>query len=80
MSLELNEIFNMPRKNNSELNNIPTNNLKNYKKKGDIEENAMNELYQVTVKKLDNKYKDRLSLLLYNGNNVFINMIKINYI
>jgi len=70
MSLELNEIFNMPRKNNSELNNIPTNNLKNYKKKGDIEENAMNELYQVTVKKLDNKYKDRLSLLLYNGNNV----------
>ena len=60
----------MPRKNDSELNNISTNNLKNYKKKGQIEENAMNELYQVTVKKLDNKYKDRLSLLLYNGNNV----------
>ena len=30
----------------------------------------MNELYQITVKKLDNKYKDRLSLLLYNGKNV----------
>ena len=70
MSLELNEIFNIPRKNESELDNIPSNNLKNYKKKGQIEENAMNELYQITFKKLDNKYKDRLSLLLYNGKNV----------
>ena len=70
MSLELNEIFNMPKENDSELNNIPSNSLKNYKKKGQIEENAMNELYQVTVKKLDDKYKNRLSLLLYNGNKV----------
>ena len=59
----------MKRKDDNDLN-IPTNNLKNYTKKGPIEENALKELYQATVKKLDNNYKNRLSLLLYNGNNV----------
>ena len=59
----------MKRKDDNDLN-IPTNNLKNYTKKGPIEENALKELYQATVKKLDDNYKNRLSLLLYNGNNV----------
>ena len=50
--------------------NQSNNNLRNYKKKGTIKENAIDELYNITTKKLDNKYKDRLSLLMYNGNNV----------
>lgn len=57
------------KKNDNELN-IISKNLKNYKKKGTIKENVLNELYNVTFKKLDDKYKDKLSLLLYNGNNV----------
>ena len=59
----------MKRKDDNDLN-IPANDLKNYTKKGPIEENALKELYQATVKKLDDNYKNRLSLLLYNGNNV----------
>ena len=57
------------KKDDNELN-IKPNNLRNYKKKGTIKENILNELYSTTFKKLDDKYKDRLSLLLYNGNNV----------
>ena len=58
--------------NNTKSSNInqSNHNLRNYKKKGTIKENAIDELYNVTTKKLDDKYKDRLSLLLYNGNNV----------
>jgi len=69
MSLGLNEIFNMNNIKNSNINQI-NNNLRNYKKKGTIKENAIDELYNVTIKKLDDKYKDRLSLLMYNGNKV----------
>ena len=54
---------------NNNINQI-NNNLRNYKKKGTIKENAIDELYNVTIKKLDDKYKDRLSLLMYNGNKV----------
>ena len=74
----------MKRKDDNDLN-IPANDLKNYTKKGPIEENALKELYQATVKKLDDKYKNRLSLLLYNGNNVDnyylkrVNLDKIEY-
>ena len=74
----------MKRKDDNDLN-IPANNLKNYTKKGPIEENALKELYQATVKKLDDNYKNRLSLLLYNGNNVDnyylkrVNLDKVEY-
>ena len=74
----------MKRKDDNDLN-IPANDLKNYTKKGPIEENALKELYQATVKKLDDKYKNRLSLLLYNGNNVDnyylkrVNLDKVEY-
>ena len=74
----------MKRKDDNDLN-IPANDLKNYTKKGPIEENALKELYQATVKKLDDNYKNRLSLLLYNGNNVDnyylkrVNLDKVEY-
>lgn len=44
--------------------------LKNYIKKGTIKENAIDELYNRTTKKLEEDYRGRLHLLLYNGNNV----------
>lgn len=45
-------------------------NLRNYIKKGTIKENEINDLYMVTTKKLGDKYRSRLSELLYNGNQV----------
>lgn len=60
-------------KNNHKENNpnIHTSyNLRNYVKKGTIKENAIDELYNVTTKKLGEKYQNRLSLLLYNGGKV----------
>ena len=69
MSIALNKIFMMNTNKND--NNIPKpDNLRNYIKKGTMKENEIDELYKVTTKKLAENYKDRLSLLLYNGNKV----------
>ena len=46
------------------------NTLRNYIKKGTIKENAIDELYRLTTNKLDDKYRDKLSILLYNGRKV----------
>ena len=53
-------------------NNITQNNqsLRNYKKRGTFKENEIDELYTVTTKKLGDKYRNRLSLLMYKGNQV----------
>ena len=69
MSLALNEIFIMRKNKNSNIQNC-SNSLKNYVKKGTIKENAIDELYNRTTKKLEEDYRGRLHLLLYNGNNV----------
>ena len=69
MSLALNEIFIMGKNKNSNIQNSSSS-LKNYIKKGTIKENAIDELYNRTTKKLEEDYRGRLHLLLYNGNNV----------
>lgn len=57
--------------NNDENNLIPkSKKLKNYVKKGTQKEIAINELYNVTTKKLGNDYRNKLSQLLYDGNQV----------
>ena len=69
----MNEIFLISNKEKSKNNfiNISSHeNLRNYIKKGTIKENAIDELYKRTTKKLDDGYRNRLSLLLYNGRNV----------
>ena len=44
--------------------------LRNYKKRGTFQENEIDELYNATTRKLDDKYRNRLSLLMYKGNQV----------
>ena len=65
MSLALNEIFIMEKNKNSNIQNSSSS-LKNYIKKGTIKENAIDELYNRTTKKLEEDYRGRLHLLLYN--------------
>ena len=66
----------MSNKQKNDINNNITQNtqnnqsLRNYKKRGTFKENEIDELYTVTTKKLGDKYRNRLSLLMYKGNQV----------